>query len=204
MTDFSVARFDTDELRERPFGELVAPLFEDAPRFIVRLEAGRPYGSWEALFGRAVQIALAMPVDEQVELIDAHPRIGAPPGSVSALSFVEQGYDYEEASAEAETERVRIHGELDRLNRDYEARFGFRYVIFVAGRPRAAIVALMEAMLHADGKAALETDRKAERERALRDVVAIARNRAIKTGLMTEDSQERIGIRRSIEEEETK
>ena len=34
-----------------------------------------------------------MPEPEQVELIDAHPRLGAPPGSVSALSFREQGYD---------------------------------------------------------------------------------------------------------------
>jgi len=34
-----------------------------------------------------------MPEDEQIELIDAHPRLGAPPASVSALSHREQGYD---------------------------------------------------------------------------------------------------------------
>lgn len=119
-----------------------------------------------------------MPRDEQVELIDAHPRIGAPPGSVSALSFVEQGYDQESASLEAESERVRISSALDRLNRAYETTFGFRYVIFVAGRARAQIVPLMEA--------ALSADPDVERERALRDVVAIARDRAIKTGLMTD------------------
>ena len=91
-----------------------------------------------------------MPRDDQLELLDAHPRIGAPPGSVSAMSFVEQGYERDAATVEAEAERVRVAAELERLNAAYEARFGFRYVIFVAGRPRAAIVPLMEAALAGD------------------------------------------------------
>lgn len=160
------------------FGEAMAPLFEQAPRFIRRLGAGGAYESWEALFASAKELTLAMPRDEQLELIDAHPRIGAPTGSVSALSFVEQGYDQEAASAEAEAARARIGLALERLNTEYETTFGFRYVIFVAGRPRSAIVPLMEAAMSADAEA--------ERERALRDVVAIARHRAIKTGLMTD------------------
>jgi len=173
-------RFAPDELGLDGFGSLVAPLFEDAPRFIERLATGQPYGSWDLLFDHATSVALSMPRDEQIELIDAHPRIGAPSGSVSALSFVEQGYDQETATAEAESERARIGAELDRLNREYEERFGFRFVVFVAGRPRSAIIALMES--------ALVGDADEERDRALRDVVAIARDRAIKTGLMAHDS----------------
>lgn len=168
--------WEHDRSTDRAFSTLVAPLFEAAPRFIARLAAQRPLGSWDELFSRALEVALAMPEDEQVELIDAHPHIGAPPGSVSALSFVEQGYDAAGTSAEAEEERGRIAGELERLNLLYEARFGFRYVIFVAGRPRAAIVPLMVE--------ALNRDREAEKVRALREVVAIARDRAIKTGVM--------------------
>lgn len=171
-----------DELAPEAFEALVAPLFEAAPGFIRRLRDRRPYGSWEALFRDADKIALRLPAAERIELIDAHPRIGAPPGSVSALSFVEQGYDQETASASAEAERARIGAELERLNAAYETRFGFRYVIFVAGRPRAQIVPLMEA--------ALEADATAEEQRALLDVVAIARDRAIKTGLMTDDTSD--------------
>jgi len=170
--------WEPDELAERQFSELTSPLFEAAPQFIGRLAGGRPYGSWAELFARAIRLALDMPRHQQLELIDAHPRIGAPPGSVSALSFVEQGYDQESASAEAESELARIGAELERLNAEYESVFGFRYVIFVAGRSRAQIVPLMEVALRADPDA--------ERERALRDVVAIARDRAIKTGLMTD------------------
>lgn len=147
----------------------MAPLFEGAPRFLARLAAARPFDSDEALFDRALEIALAMPEDEQLELIDAHPRLGAPPGSVSALSFVEQGYDREAADGAAEAERARVAAELARLNDAYERRFGFRYCVFVAGRPRAALLPQMER--------ALGGGRDDEIRRALRDVVAIARAR---------------------------
>ena len=174
-----MAGWEPDGLDEGRFGELLAPLFEEAPRFIERLVSGRPYGSWWALFDGALDIARDLPEEERIELIDAHPRIGAPPGSVSALSFLEQGYDRERASVAAEEERASVQAEHDRLNQAYEGRFGFRFVIFVAGRPRSAIVPLMEA--------ALDADRDAEMERALRDVVAIARDRASKMGLMGVD-----------------
>lgn len=158
-----------DRLPEAEFVAGVAPLFEGAPRFLARLAAARPFGSTERLFERALEIALAMPEDEQRELIDAHPRLGAPPGSVSALSYVEQGYDSEAAGAAAEAERERVAAELDRLNEAYERRHGFRYCVFVAGRPRAALLPGLEA--------AILADRDAERRRALGDVVAIARAR---------------------------
>jgi 2-oxo-4-hydroxy-4-carboxy-5-ureidoimidazoline decarboxylase len=158
-----------DRVPEAEFIATMAPLFEGAPRFLARLAAGRPFGSTERLFERALEIALAMPEDEQRELIDAHPRLGAPAGSVSDLSFVEQGYDQEAAGRAAEAERTRVATELARLNAAYEARFGFRYCVFVAGRPRAELIPELEGALLADGEA--------ERQRALGDVVAIARDR---------------------------
>ena len=160
----------------------MAPLFEGAPRFLGRLAMGRPYGSLETLFERARAIAHGMPIAEQLELIDAHPRLGAPPASVSALSFVEQGYDRdaaERAANDAESERARVAAELDRLNNAYEARFGFRYCVYVAGRSRSELLAgLAEA---------LDADRLSEVSRAIDAVVDIAVDRAAKLGV--EDSQ---------------
>ena len=149
-----------DALPGDAFVAAAAPWFEGAPRFLARLAAERPFGDVSTLFARAEAIALAMPQDEQVELINAHPRLGAPPATVSADSFREQGYDRETTEAIAE---------LGRLNADYEARFGFRFCVFVAGRPRPALVPVL--------RGALAADRDAEIQRALRDVVAIARDR---------------------------
>ena len=116
-----------------------------------------------------------MPEPLQLELIDAHPRLGAPPASVSALSVREQGYASEAAenlASEAAAERTRVAAALDRLNRDYEARFGFRYCVFVAGRSRAALLPGFET--------ALEQDRDAELHRAIDAILDIARDRASK------------------------
>ncbi len=144
----------------------LAALFEGAPRFLDRVEAAGPFESTDLLFHVARDIAHAMPEDEQIELIDAHPRLGAPPGTVSALSYVEQGYD------RAAGTPLDVAAELDRLNDAYEARHGFRYCVFVAGRPREALLPGMAA--------ALEADRTAELHRALDAVVDIAIDRHAK------------------------
>jgi 2-oxo-4-hydroxy-4-carboxy-5-ureidoimidazoline decarboxylase len=152
-----------DVIQPGAFAATVAPLFEGARLFLGRLAMARPFGSVDALFERAREIAHAMPLDEQVELIDAHPRLGAAPATVSALSFGEQGYE------RAGTERAPEAAELDRLNAAYEARFGFRYCTFVAGRSHAALLPEMTA--------ALGAPRDAEIHRALDAVIDIARAR---------------------------
>lgn len=171
-----------DHISAGIFAARMAPLFEGAPRFLGRLAVARPFGTLEGLFESARRIAHAMPIAEQLELIDAHPRLGAPPASVSAMSFVEQGYDQEaadRAAHEAESERARVAAELDRLNTAYEDRFGFRYCVFVAGRPRSELLAGL--------RAALEADRLAEISRAIDAVVDIAADRAAKLGVAAED-----------------
>ena len=145
----------------RPDRATLEMLFENAPRFVDRLTAGE-YASWDDVLTRGEELARTLPEDEQLELIDGHPRIGALPSSVSATSFHEQGYDREPGTADLQTR-------LDDLNFAYEDRFGFRYVVFVAGRSRATIAELMEA--------ALLGKREEELDRALSDVFAIARHR---------------------------
>lgn len=172
MTDAFVPLPDLDRLDEPACIAALSPLFEGAPRFLARLAAARPFGDAETLVARAREIVHAMPADEQVELVDAHPRLGAPPGSVSALSFREQGYDAASADEAAEAERRRLDEELWRLNEAYERRFGFRYCVFVAGRPRAALLPEFEA--------ALAADRATELDRALDAVVDIAADRYAK------------------------
>jgi 2-oxo-4-hydroxy-4-carboxy-5-ureidoimidazoline decarboxylase len=153
---------DVDELDALPpadAGAALAPLFESAPRFIDRLVAARPYGDEEGLFRRAESIALALPEDEAIELVNAHPRLGAPREAISTFSAREQGED-----------RIDLADRLARLNSAYEARYGFRYCVFVAGRSREDLIPEWEERLASN-------DRAGELTRALRDVVAIGRDR---------------------------
>ena len=149
-----------DALSAEAFVAAAAPWFEGAPRFLARLAAARPFRDESTLFARAAEIARAMPEDEQRELIDAHPRLGAPPATVSAASFREQGYDRETTAAIED---------LERLNEAYEQQFGFRFCVFVNGRSRAELVAVIAA--------ALGAARERELARAVADVIAIAEDR---------------------------
>ena len=59
--------------------------------------------------------------------------------------------------------------ELAYLNQVYEEKFGFRFVVFVAGRPKAEILDVLGERL--------ERTREEELETGLEELVAIARDR---------------------------
>ena len=99
-----------------------------------------------------------MPNDEKVEVLAAHPAIGQRTG-LSARSAAEQGSD-------ADPE---VLAELARLNADYEARHGFRFVVFVNRRPKDEILEVLRERIDRPTEQELET--------ALDELVAIAEDR---------------------------
>ena len=127
--------------------EELAELFEGRTRFVERL------AQLEDPLGRAREIATQLSDEEKKEVLDAHPAIGAT--TLSARSAGEQGTD--EAP------------ELDELNQAYEERFGFRFVVFVNGRPKSAIVPVLQERL--------ERTREQELTTALDELVSIAKDR---------------------------
>lgn len=152
---------ELNALEANAFASVVAPLFERAPRFVRRLADERPFATEDELLDAARATAREMPEVEKVELLDAHPRIGADAATISDLSRREQVTDVPTETWVGE--------ELAALNEAYESRFGFRFVVFVAGRPRAEVIPIMERALHAD--------RDEELRRGLDDVVLIAADR---------------------------
>jgi 2-oxo-4-hydroxy-4-carboxy--5-ureidoimidazoline (OHCU) decarboxylase len=103
----------------------LAELFEGHTRFVERLALV------ESPLDHAREVAAALPEDEKKEVLDAHPAIGGAP--TSERSRREQGTDDDPT----------VLAELAELNREYEERFGFRFVVFVNGRPRREIVPVL-------------------------------------------------------------
>jgi len=132
-------------------GEL-AGLFEGRTRFVERLAAeDRP-------LERARSLVHELSHEEKKEVLDAHPAIGERKG-LSARSAAEQGADGDPA----------VLAELARLNAEYEARHGFRFVVFVNRRSKAEILEVLRSRLERPNEAELET--------ALGELVAIAEDR---------------------------
>lgn len=155
---------DLNALSADDFADEVAPLFEGARGFLGRLATARPFDSDHAMMEAAREVARTMPGADQIELLNGHPVLGADPSSVSAASYEEQGYGSPgDGGSQSMLEELAI------LNEVYEKRFGFRFVVFVAGRPLASIGPLIEA--------AMRNDRAAELARGLDDVIDIAADR---------------------------
>jgi 2-oxo-4-hydroxy-4-carboxy--5-ureidoimidazoline (OHCU) decarboxylase len=130
----------------------LAGLFEGRTRFVARL-AAEPDP-----LARAATLVHELPRDEQVEILAAHPAIGQRAG-LSARSASEQGADADPA----------VLAELARLNAEYEARHGFRFVVFVDRRPKAEILAVLRERIGRSSDEELKT--------ALGELVRIAVDR---------------------------
>jgi 2-oxo-4-hydroxy-4-carboxy--5-ureidoimidazoline (OHCU) decarboxylase len=129
----------------------LAELFEGRTALVERLaELEDPLGSADAVIAGLTE-------DEKLEALNAHPAIGA--RLLSTRSAAEQGSDDDPETL----------AELERLNRDYEERFGFRFVVFVNRRPKSELLPIL--------RERLERTREEELDTALHELVAIARDR---------------------------
>ena len=129
--------------RQLTTDELVA-LFSGRSRFVDKL------AQEEDPLGRAREIARALSEEEKVEALATHPRIG-------------------ERSPEQYGDDPVVLVELATLNQVYEEKFGFRFVVFVAGRSREEILPVL--------RDRLARTREEELETGLDELVSIAEAR---------------------------
>ena len=129
----------------------LAELFEGRTRLVEKLaERDDPLAS-------AHEVIETLSENEKLEALNAHPAIGAK--NLSMRSAAEQG----------EGDDPETLAELDRLNAEYEERFGFRFVVFVNRRPKSEIVPIL--------RERLERSRDEELDTAVNELVAIAEDR---------------------------
>lgn len=141
-------------------GGRIGAAFERAPLLVERLRPLVADGDdADAIMRMARALIRDMDEAQRIAILDAHPRIGAAPATLSALSRAEQGSD-------ADTTVLR---ELETLNDEYERRFGFRFVVFVHGRSKREIVSIL--------RARLGRPRDVELAAALEEFLAISRDR---------------------------
>jgi 2-oxo-4-hydroxy-4-carboxy--5-ureidoimidazoline (OHCU) decarboxylase len=139
------------ELPRQLSADELAELFEGRTRFVERLSGV------EDPLEHARDVARELPDDEKKEVLDAHPAIGGKP--TSERSRREQGTD----------DDPQVLEELAVLNRAYEEKFGFRFVVFVNGRPRREILPIL--------RERIERTREQELETGVDELVQIAVNR---------------------------
>jgi hypothetical protein len=124
--------------------EELAELFSGRTAFVERL------ASLDDPLGRAPEVARGLTDEERFEALAAHPRIGEP-------------------SPEQRGEDPAVLAELADLNRAYEEKFGFRFVVFVDRRSRAELVPVL--------RQRLGRTREEELATGVSELIAIAKDR---------------------------
>ncbi|MGH3000669.1 MAG: 2-oxo-4-hydroxy-4-carboxy-5-ureidoimidazoline decarboxylase [Gaiellaceae bacterium] len=122
----------------------LAVLFSGRSRFVDKL------AQEDDPLDRARDVARGLSDEEKVEALATHPRIG-------------------ERSSEQQGDDPAVLAELADLNRVYEQRFGFRFIVFVNGRSRAELVPEL--------RRRLQNTRNEELDTGLDALVAIAEDR---------------------------
>ncbi|HEY5872322.1 MAG TPA: 2-oxo-4-hydroxy-4-carboxy-5-ureidoimidazoline decarboxylase [Gaiellaceae bacterium] len=136
--------------------EELSELFEGRTRLVERL------AEVESPLEQADGVITTLDEPEKVDALAAHPAIGQRSG-LSARSAAEQGDDSDPV----------VLSDLAYLNQVYEEKFGFRFVVFVNGRPKAEILEVL--------RGRIANSREEELVTGCRELVAIARDRWTRT-----------------------
>jgi OHCU decarboxylase len=102
-------------------------------RWVAAMLARRPFGSRERLRQAAVEVWRALTPEDWKAAFARHPRIGEEAQASTQSGLGRRWSAGEQARVSRAGDPVR--DALARVNRDYEARFGYRYIVCAEGRP---------------------------------------------------------------------
>jgi 2-oxo-4-hydroxy-4-carboxy-5-ureidoimidazoline decarboxylase len=158
MTLDSLNRADPDA-----FVAALGGIFEHSPWVAEQVVAHRPFASIEALHAAMCAAVAAAGHERQMALIRAHPQLA---GKAAIRGELTESSTNEQRGAGLDQCSPEQFAEITRLNADYDARFGFPFILAVKGHTRDSIIANM--------RARIGHDRDAEIAEALKQIERIA------------------------------
>jgi OHCU decarboxylase len=120
----------------------------------------RPLGDLATAKAHAARAADALAESDWLEAFAAHPRIGEKTADAGGWSAHEQARVSDAARPTLDA--------LAEVNRAYEARHGFRYIVFATGKSAEEMLAIARERL--EGDRAREIARAAEEQRRITDL----------------------------------
>ncbi|MBE9158334.1 2-oxo-4-hydroxy-4-carboxy-5-ureidoimidazoline decarboxylase [Nodosilinea sp. LEGE 06152] len=120
-------------MTEAEFVAAIGPAFEDTPHIAARVWPQRPFASVADLHQRMVNLVQAMAAEDQLMLIRAHPDLGTRV-TMAQASVAEQ------TKAGLTNLSPKEYHQFQTLNQQYKDKFGFPFILAVAGHTKASIL----------------------------------------------------------------
>src|SRR5258705_2430443 len=144
-------RWLNDLPRERAVEELLKCC--GSTRWASELEEKLPFGSVEGVYSSADELWWNLSPNDWLEAFKAHPKIGEKKASSQVSSTSQQWSRHEQSSinyaAQSTLERLAI------LNSEYEARFGFIFIVCATGKSSEEMLAILTARINNEPSAEL-------------------------------------------------
>ena len=131
------------------------------------MAAARPFDSAEATAVIADVIWASLDREDWLEAFSAHPRIGEKRTGRAGWAGRDGGHGGNGEEWSAEEQRGVTEGSRSRfeqLNRDYEARFGYIFIVCATGKSAAELLAELERRLGHDAEVELREAVEAQRQ----------------------------------------
>ena len=135
-TKISLERLNT--LDQSDFAAVLGGIFEGPPWIVTEAWAARPFSAIDDLYDALCQAMYAAPKERKVALIQAHPDLvgrAARTGTLGSASTAEQ------AAAGLNDLTAGEIATFERLNAEYQQRFGFPFVICARENKKDSILA---------------------------------------------------------------
>ncbi|HSD46478.1 MAG TPA: 2-oxo-4-hydroxy-4-carboxy-5-ureidoimidazoline decarboxylase, partial [Pyrinomonadaceae bacterium] len=116
-----------------------------AARWTEAVEQSRPYRTLEELIARANEIWSSLTERDWLEAFRSHPKIGEKKAAQPVAAQSQQWSAQEQRGVQNATPEAVTN--LARLNREYEEKFGFIFIVCATGMSSDEILALLEQRL---------------------------------------------------------
>lgn len=157
---------DLNALDQDRFTAALGAIFEHSPWIARQAWPRRPFASVDALHAAMCATLAAADEEAKLALIRAHPELA---GKLAIRGELTEHSTREQAGAGLDRCTPDEFARLSALNAEYQARFGFPFILAVRGHTRASIIANMAARVG--------NDRPLEIATALAQIERIARFR---------------------------
>lgn len=150
----SVTLDEINALGQDEFVAVLGPVFENSPWVARAAWEARPFADVRELHRAMFSVVLAADRTTVLDFLNAHPALAGKEAQAGEMTAESVG---EQASAGLHALSAEEFARIGELNRTYQDRHGFPFVIAVRGHTKDSIFAEFERRVGADTEAELQT-----------------------------------------------
>jgi OHCU decarboxylase len=156
------------ELNELSPEQAEAKLLEccGSKRWAKTMSEGRPFPDVHEMFVKANEVWLSLRANDWLEAFGSHPKIGETKAATTQSSQ-EQGWSAQEQSGVASASS-NVLRRLSELNRTYEERFGFIFIVCASGKSSEDMLSILNRRICNDRETELSL--AAEEQRKITEI----------------------------------